>query len=157
MKISVSPRQDDCPCGSGQAFTHCCGPLLAGESAAASAEALMRSRYSAYVQGDTDYLMRSWHPRTRPAQLELEPDLHWDGLQVCRCEAGKVDDDEGRVEFIARYHSPSRHGQLHEVSRFRRVEGHWVYLDGVPGQAPGRNSPCPCGSGKKYKRCCGMS
>ncbi len=109
----------------------CCGPLLVGERGAATAEALMRSRYTAFAVGDTDYLRRSWHSRTRPARLELDPAQRWLLLEVVRTERGGPFDDIGTVEFIAHYRADGERGSLHEVSRFVREDGAWVYLDGV--------------------------
>ena len=145
-----------CPCGSGKAYADCCGPLHDG-TPAPTAEALMRSRYCAFVLGNAPYLLSSWHSRTRPASLDLSDDVAWIGLEIIRTAEGGSDDDTGIVEFIAHYRSSEGEGQMHEVSRFRREGGRWVYRDAVPGTGskPSRNAPCPCGSGKKYKRCCG--
>ncbi|WP_062984314.1 YchJ family protein [Nocardia anaemiae] len=119
-----------CPCKRGEAFGACCGPVLAGERSAGTAEALMRSRYTAFVVGDTEYLLRSWHPRTRPKTLELDPAQRWLFLEILRTERGGPFDDTGIVEFLAHYKA-DRRGSLHEVSTFTRVDGAWVYLDGV--------------------------
>lgn len=91
----------------------------------------MRSRYSAFARGDTDYLFRTWHPRTRPAEVTVDPGITWTGLQVSDTVVGGPGDDSGEVEFIARYESASRSGSLHERSRFERRAGRWFYLDGV--------------------------
>jgi SEC-C motif-containing protein len=120
-----------CPCRRGEPFGDCCGAVLAGERAAATAEALMRSRYTAFAVGDTDYLLRSWHSRTRPARLELDPGQRWRFLEIVRTECGGPFDDTGTVEFIANYRADGERGSLHEVSRFVREDGAWVYLDGV--------------------------
>jgi SEC-C motif-containing protein len=120
-----------CPCRRGEPFGECCGPALAGARPAATAEALMRSRYTAFAVGDTDYLLRSWHPRTRPVTLDLDPDQRWLFLEIVRTEHGGPFDDSGLVEFIAHYRADGERGALHEVSRFSRVEGAWVYLDGI--------------------------
>lgn len=112
-------------------FGECCGPVLRGARPAATAEALMRSRYTAFAEGDAGYLLRSWHPRTRPAELALDPDTRWRFLEVLRTERGGPFDDTGVVEFEAHYRSGGERGSLHEVSRFARVEGAWVYLDGT--------------------------
>lgn len=90
----------------------------------------MRSRYSAYVMGNAEYLRQSWASTTCPPDLKLESDLKWIGLKIQRCEAGGVDDMEGLVEFVARYKVNGRAGRLHEASRFIRENGRWVYLDG---------------------------
>ena len=147
-----------CPCGSGRGFLDCCGPALNGERPAATAEALMRSRFTAFARGDADYLLATWHPDTRPAQVDLSDQLVWERLDVLQIEAGGPDDRAGRVGFAAYYRDATgAQGCLRELSRFVRVEGRWRYLDGVPLAAPkpGRNAPCPCGSGRKYKQCCG--
>ena len=146
-----------CFCGSGVLFGHCCGPIIRGERRAASAEQLMRSRYTAYVLQDREYLLSSWHPRTRPPHLELDgAGLRWTGLSIRACQAGQPGDSAGRVEFVARYQQQGRTGQVHEHSRFLFEQGRWLYLDGGLKAAPkvGRNDPCPCGSGKKFKKCC---
>jgi SEC-C motif-containing protein len=119
-----------CPCGSGAPYTACCGPLHDGEVPAATAEALMRSRYSAFVVGDVPYLLRTWHPATRPESIELDPDQLWSGLAVLATEAGGPEDGKGVVEFRASYAVRGEPGVLHEVSRFFRVDGAWVYVRG---------------------------
>jgi len=118
-----------CPCGSGRPYAACCGPVHGGEPAV-TAEALMRSRFSAFARGDASYLLASWHPSTRPATLELEPGLAWRRLQLVDTLAGGPDDAEGVVEFRASYRRPDGAGLLHERSRFVRADGRWVYLDG---------------------------
>jgi SEC-C motif-containing protein len=122
---------EPCPCGSGEAYLACCGPLHNGELQARTAEALMRSRYSAFAYGDADYLFRTWHPRTRPSEVTVDPDIIWTGLQVFDARAGGPDDDSGEVEFTARFVSAGHAGSLHERSRFERRAGRWFYLDAV--------------------------
>ena len=120
---------DPCPCGSRRDYTDCCGRFHAG-AIAPDAETLMRSRYSAYVRGDSAYLLASWHPDTRPdaADLEAARGTRWLGLEVRRHVA---DGDEARVEFVARYRIGGGPAvRLHEISRFRREQGRWYYLDG---------------------------
>lgn len=90
----------------------------------------MRSRYSAFAKGLTDHVLRTWHPTTRPASIDAEPSLTWTGLQVVATTAGGPDDQTGQVEFVASYEAPTGPGRLHEVSRFERVDGRWVYVDG---------------------------
>lgn len=146
-----------CPCGSGRPFGDCCGRFMAG-AAAPTAEALMRSRYTAFVLGDEDYLLRTWHRSSRPDSLGLGDSPVWIGLEIRSSEAGGSADEEGTVEFVARYIAGGRQGTLRENSRFLREEGRWYYLDGdirEAGEKAGRNDPCPCGSGRKFKRCCG--
>lgn len=119
-----------CPCGSGEAYAVCCGPLVRAEALAGTAEALMRSRYTAYVVGDTAHLLRTWHPRSRPRTLALPHHLEWTGLLVERTSGGGPDDQTGVVEFRARFVDAGQPGVLHEVSRFERRAGRWFYLDG---------------------------
>jgi SEC-C motif-containing protein len=122
-----------CPCGAGVDYTACCGPLHAGEREATSAVELLRSRYVAYVVGDAAYLTRTWHPRTRPAVLDVAPDSRWTGLEVLRTDDGREGDPVGVVEFVAGHADEP----LHERSRFVRRAGRWVYVDGdVLGAAP---------------------
>jgi SEC-C motif domain protein len=119
-----------CPCGSGRAYDACCGRLHAGEPAA-DPETLMRSRYSAYVMGQEDYLLATWHPATRPAGLELDatPRPQWLGLAIKAYIP--LDVTHATVEFLARYKLNGRAFRLHETSRFERVDGRWLYVDGA--------------------------
>jgi len=91
----------------------------------------MRSRYSAFAVGDTAYLLLSWHPTTRPASVELDPNVRWDRLDIVAATAGREHDSVGSVEFVAHYRDATngRVGQQHENSRFRREAGQWFYLD----------------------------
>jgi len=121
-----------CPCGSGAAYADCCGRYHRGEAQPATAEQLMRSRYAAYVQGDEDYLLRTWHVSTRPAKLDLvHAPVKWLGLTILRIEAGGAQDQEGVVEFVARCKPAGRAQRLHETSRFRRDDGQWFYAGGL--------------------------
>ena len=119
-----------CPCGNAEGYMHCCGPLHEG-SPAPTAEALMRSRYSAYVLKREDYLLATWHPSTRPAHPKLatqQPSPSWLGLSVKRHQGGAT---EAVVEFVARLrYGGGRAQRMHEVSRFVREDGRWYYLDG---------------------------
>ncbi len=101
------------------------GPL---QLQAPDAERLMRSRYSAFVLDQADYLRQTWHPSTRPASLAFEPGLRWLGLQVLNHQV--IDDSHASVEFVARSKLGGRAHRLHEISRFVREDGHWFYLDG---------------------------
>ncbi|MCG2585166.1 YchJ family protein [Massilia sp. TS11] len=136
MATSTPP----CPCG-GPSFDSCCGPYLAGSAIAPSAEALMRSRYTAYTRGDEAYLKETWHPSTRPAEAILDPQekLQWLRLEIksaLRLRKRNVEsapvEDADTVEFVATFRVNGRAHRLHEVSRFVR-EGtppRWYYLDG---------------------------
>ena len=120
-----------CPCGSSRAYTACCGRWHAGEHhlQASDAEALMRSRYSAYVLGLGDYLRSTWHASTRPAEpIDFDPALRWLGLEVRR--RVQADADHAVVEFVARSKHGGRAVRLHETSRFVREAGRWFYVDG---------------------------
>ncbi len=123
------PAGSACPCGTGLAYAACCEPLHDGQEAAATAERLMRSRYAAYARRRGDYVFRTWHPRTRPADVAPVPGLRWTGLTVLAVEGGGADDAEGTVEFQAAYDAPDGPGVLHERSRFLRRGQRWVYLD----------------------------
>lgn len=168
----------DCPCGSGQAYADCCGPILARKKAAPTAESLMRSRYAAYVRNDMKHLEKTLLPRKRTdfsarETLDWNADVVWKGLRVLATTDGGEGDETGVVEFTASFEKAGEARDIHEISRFRKKGGDWFYVDGRPGgdesadaelkassEAPakpkaGRNEPCPCGSGKKFKRCCG--
>lgn len=120
-----------CPCLSGLPFEECCGPFIAGAASAPTAERLMRSRYTAYARLEPAYLLASWHPSTRPATLELDPDLRWYRLDILSRSRGGLLDGDGTVEFRASYRSGVGAGSQHELSRFVREGGQWFYLDGV--------------------------
>jgi SEC-C motif-containing protein len=119
-----------CPCGSGLTLADCCGPRIDNTAPAPTAEALMRSRYTAYTQGDAAYLLTTWHPATRPESLQLDetPQPHWIGLTVKRHEI--QDAEHAVVEFVARYKISGRAFKLHETSRFVREDDRWYYVDG---------------------------
>ena len=124
-----------CPCGSGRTYAQCCEPLHDG-APAPTAEALMRSRYTAFVVGDEDYLFRTWHPRTRPEGPYCHPGTRWTGLVVHETVDGGEDDETGIVEFTATYRSGDGRGgvvedAMRERSRFTRRAGRWLYLDAV--------------------------
>lgn len=181
---------DLCPCGSQQIYASCCGPLLDGQRLATTAEALMRSRYSAHVLARQqpamlDYLMATWAPEQRglidrDAVANWAVNTEWLGLTVLAHQSDPVDaahtkavqteaapmqtvtSQTATVEFIARYRQHNTDYSHHELSFFRRDGEHWYFVHGEePPSAqttskPGRNDPCRCGSGKKYKRCCAL-
>ena len=159
-----------CPCG-GPSLETCCGPYISGEKLPPTAEALMRSRYTAYATQQVDYVLATHDPANRD---EVDPEgaatwareAEWQGLEIVATEAGGPVDDTGVVEFIARYAAKGAPVAHHERSTFKKIDGRWFYMDGdmvkprpVVRDAPrtGRNDPCPCGSGKKYKKCHGAS
>jgi len=157
-----------CPCGSGLVLEACCGPVLETASAA-TAEALMRSRYSAYALGAIDHLLATTSRRQRQhhdrdSALEWSSAAEWLGLEVVAVAGGGAAEDTGSVEFRARYRIGGRDAVHHETAEFRRENGQWRYDGGrvasevatvVRERKIGRNEPCPCGSGRKYKKCCG--
>lgn len=165
---------EPCPCGSGRPATECCLPVIRREREAVTAEELMRSRYSAFVVGDVDWIMDSHHSTTvdeidREQVASWSADSEWLGLRVRDTEAGGPDDDEGTVSFRARYRVQGQQIDHVERARFEREDGAWRFHSVVeaedqpelvpvgPRSEVGRNDPCPCGSGKKYKKCCGAA
>ena len=160
---------ESCPCGSGSIYPECCEPFVSGMHKPATAEALMRARYTAYTRKKIEYIHQTRHPQARD-QHDMEEarkwaeNSEWLGLEVVSTEAGGPGDSEGTVEFIARYQVDDEEVEHHELSQFKRVDDEWFFHDGkMIGQEPirreepkvGRNDPCPCGSGKKFKKCCG--
>lgn len=153
-----------CPCGSGRSLEDCCGPIIAG-APAPTPEALMRSRYSAFVLGELDHVDRTHAPEIREdfnraeAERSVE-ECEWQGLEV---RNASEDGDQGTVEFVARFKRGGQTFVQHELSSFCRRDGRWLYLAGEVNPKPpqrhftkiGRNDPCACGSGKKFKKCCG--
>ncbi|GHF59171.1 UPF0225 protein [Streptomyces mashuensis] len=129
MSTSPVTPASPCPCGRDASYGECCGALHAGRATAPTAERLMRSRYSAFVVGDTAYLMRTWHSSTRPPALELDPAVRWTGLEVLATSGGTAFHTEGTVEFRAHCVAGGRPDAQHELSRFVREDGAWVYVD----------------------------
>ncbi len=120
---------DRCPCTSGDTFGSCCGPVI-DTGAAPTAVRLMRSRFTAFAVGDTGHLLRTWHPSTRPAGLELDGDVRWIRLDILSHERGGPFDTDGVVEFAAFHRDGDGPGVLRERSRFVRVDRIWSYVDG---------------------------
>ncbi len=158
-----------CPCDSGQELNGCCGPVIGG-APAPTAEVLMRSRYSAFVLGDIGYLADtlSVGERAEFDQVEAEKtakSAKWQGLEVRAVVGGGKGDDSGTVEFVASFRLNDQVHVHHELAEFVREKGRWVCSGGTmsPKGPPvrvvkvSRNEPCPCGSGKKYKKCCGAT
>ncbi len=156
----------DCPCCSGKAYDACCGPVIENESAS-TAVALMRSRFTAYATVQAEYLYKTSHPVTRPESISEEieswaKENTWTKLEILNTEKGSKNDAHGTVEFKASYTDSNGKNQVHhERSAFLKENGQWFYKDGIanpPAKNTSRkvlrNDPCPCGSGKKYKKCC---
>ncbi|TDD30317.1 hypothetical protein E1218_01800 [Kribbella turkmenica] len=119
---------EPCPCGLDSSYADCCGRLHDGRASAATAEELMRSRYSAFAVRDAAYLLRTWAAATRPAGLRLDDDIHWTGLEILATTGGSPFHTEGTVEFRAHYELDGRPSHQQELSRFVRENGDWVYV-----------------------------
>lgn len=159
----------NCHCGSEKPFTECCEPVIKGERVAATAEELMRARYSAFVVADVDFLTASMHPNAREdndpeATRDWAENSKWLGLQIVGTQDGGEQDETGEVEFIASFEYGGEFSPYHEVGHFEKLDGAWYFKEGEQGvnkpvvrsePRVGRNDPCPCGSGRKFKRCCG--
>ena len=159
-----------CPCESGETYKTCCEPFIKGEKEAATAEQMMRSRYSAYTQVEMDYIERTHDPKTRDetdmdANREWAESTKWTGLEILETKQGGVGDEVGTVTFKAKFETEEGIQDHQELSLFRKNEGKWYFVDSSDPTKKqpsvrsepkvGRNDPCPCGSGKKYKKCCG--
>lgn len=161
----------ECPCGTEQEFSDCCEPYIQGKQKAETAERLLRSRYSAFTQMEMDYVLNTHDPKTRhEADMEANKNwaesVDWMGLDVVGITGGGKKDQEAYIEFKAYYEDDEGEQEHHELSEFRKYNGKWYF---VKAQHPhsetyvreepkiGRNDPCVCGSGKKYKKCCGAN
>ena len=163
IPLAAPQAGQPCPCGSGKNFDACCGPVLAGQRRPATAEELMRSRFTAHVAQDYAYLHRTYRPTSRlPFKGEDDPaTLGWTRLVIHSHEPGQ-NPDHAFVDFTAYFAEQGVEHAVPEKSEFHRVDGQWLYTRSTrTGPAPakaapkvGRNDPCPCGSGKKYKQCC---
>ena len=158
----------DCPCGLDQQFDNCCGVYLSGDKPAPTAEALMRSRYSAFVVGNVDYVLKTHDPATKNEISEDDvrewaENSVWEGLNILATEKGLEGDSTGKVEFVAHYHTRGKDESHHELSEFVKKDDQWFFHQGYmvdktyKREQPkvGRNDPCHCGSGKKFKKCHG--
>ena len=121
----------NCHCLSGEAYTECCGRFHSGGAEAATAEQLMRSRYTAFALLNAEYLRKTWHPETAPAELEMDPAVEWRRLDILSTDRGGPLDNEGTVEFKAHFRHDGERGVHHETSRFVRENRRWYYVDGV--------------------------
>ncbi len=159
----------DCPCGSGQDYETCCGLLINGSAPAATPEALMRSRYTAFAKQEMAYIEATLHPGQRhdydaAGSAKWARESEWEQLEIVNASTDPENANRGSVEFRAHYRTGDAHQVHHELAEFRRSGGTWYFFDGkmvgagqFKRETPkvGRNDPCPCGSGKKYKKCCG--
>jgi SEC-C motif-containing protein len=158
---------NNCPCGSGNTYATCCEPIITGAELAVTAEQLMRARYSAHVTVDIDFLYESTHSDFREGYdhkgtKSWAENSEWLGLEILGTTAGGAKDVEGEVEFVAHFRDNDGSRSHHERGRFKREDKTWLFTEGemvksqpVSVTKIGRNDPCPCGSGKKYKKCCG--
>ena len=157
-----------CPCTSGKEYADCCRPYIEGELKAPTAEALMRSRYTAFATQAIDHLRETLKPGTRgdfdeASVRQWSESAEWTGLDVVSASGGGENYTAGKIHFIARYSVKNTPQEFEEVGSFEKIDDTWYYVDGeVKGHTPyrretpkvGRNEPCPCGSGKKFKKCC---
>ncbi|MBN2509657.1 MAG: YchJ family protein [Spirochaetales bacterium] len=158
----------NCYCGSGDTFTRCCKPVIEGTKEAETPEMLMRARYSAYVTGNVRFIGDTHDPDHQDGfdeegAAEWSKNAHWLGLEIHSATGNEKDDTKGTVEFSANYEMDGTAQRHHEQSSFVKKNGKWFFVSGrmIVDQVVrdrdkiGRNDPCPCGSGKKYKKCCG--
>ena len=157
----------NCPCGTSIDYADCCEPIVTAKKKAETAEQLMRARYTAHVKVDVDFIFKSTHPDYRHGFGHKETkdwaeNSEWHGLEILETTKGGAKDDTGEVEFIARFKDREGRRSHHERARFSKVKKQWHFIDGTMVKSPpaiaskvGRNEPCPCGSGSKYKKCCG--
>ncbi|MBI3298372.1 MAG: YchJ family protein [Elusimicrobia bacterium] len=156
-----------CPCGTGRPLASCCGPYHSGKASPPTAEALMRARYSAYATGKVDFVEKTLAPESRKdfdreASKKWAAESAWKGLEIVAVKGGGAKDEQGVVNFVARFSQGETDYEHREIAQFRKENGAWWFVDGQPpkpatmvktGPDLGRNDPCHCGSGKKYKKC----
>jgi SEC-C motif-containing protein len=163
-KTEIPDPRRACPCGSGRPYEACCLPIQTGERRAATAEELMRARFSAHATGDAAFLHRTYRPTARiPFVPGADaPSTQWTRLVIHSHTPGPAR-DTAHVDFSAYGTEAGVEHVLHEKAEFVREDGEWIYTRPLregpapyrePAKKPGRNDPCPCGSGKKYKQCC---
>lgn len=155
-----------CPCGSGRTYHECCEPFITGKKTPATAEELLRSRYSAFAKAQISYIIETTHPRTRNMLNEEETrrwavTSQWEKLEIL---SQKEVDGKVEIDFVATYTQKGNHNRHYETATFSKEKGRWYFEDGREAPQmpirhdtpqPGRNDPCPCGSGKKFKKCHG--
>lgn len=178
MEVDLS-----CPCGTGKKYSECCEPFIKGTRKPETAVELMRSRYTAFARGEISYLKASLAPEEQKtfdmkSTVDWSKKSKWLGLEIMDVKKGGPNDKEGTVEFTAKYSFDGKNLEHHEVAQFRKSNDQWHFVDGeshtheegqghqhhvnhdpVVREEPkiGRNDPCTCGSGKKYKKCCGAA
>lgn len=155
--------EEFCLCGSQLVYENCCGLYHNGNKTAPTAEALMRSRFTAYAMKNSNYLMATWDSSKRPNTIDFSKEVAtWLRLEIISTKKGGIKDLKGIVEFKAYFSAEGQESVMSEISRFKKTGGRWFYLDGLVKSVgnnqtnnQGKNAPCSCGSGKKFKRCCG--
>ncbi len=162
----------ECPCGSTKPLAQCCQPYIDGRAQAPTAEALMRARYTSFVTGRIDFVEATHDPETngdgfdRKAAEKWSRESQWKGLHIVATKDGGPRDETGIVTFVALFSLDGKDYRHEEISRFRRKDGRWLFVEALApqtepfvkqGPALGRNDPCHCGSGKKYKKCHGST
>lgn len=159
----------NCPCGSGNTFTDCCEPFISGSKKADTPEILMRSRYTAFAHQSMPYLLETLHPSSRndydeAGSKKWASEAEWQQLEIVNVAKSESHANRETVEFKAHYKRDGNRVIHHEIAEFRKTDDTWYFFDGkmasigqVKRETPkvGRNEPCPCGSGKKFKKCCG--
>lgn len=130
MGVSTSGQEKLCHCGLETTYLACCGLYILSGKVPQSAEQLMRSRYSAFVECDEPYLLATWHPQARPSRVRFDVKQRWLGLKIRSTSEGTSEHDVGSVEFVARFKVDGKGHRLHEVSRFEKIQGRWYYLEG---------------------------
>lgn len=180
LKLFILKTMNLCPCQSQKEFSQCCEPFLTKKAKPETAEQLMRSRYTAFAQVNVDYLKDTLAPESQKdfdlkETREWSKNAEWRGLQILSTQEGQSGDQKGKVEFVATYAYKGDALDHHETALFRKDSaGQWLFVDGDGHTHPagethhhhtkpqthvreepkvGRNDPCPCGSGKKYKKC----
>lgn len=162
---------NNCHCGSGKSFDECCKLVIKGKKIPETAEMLMRARYSAFVEKEIDFIMETVSPghpdnMSREAVKKWADKNDWKKIEIIKVEKGESEDSEGYVEFKAYSTVENVLQAHHEKAKFVKIKGKWYFEDGeqvlpeqIKREAPktGRNDPCPCGSGKKFKKCCGTN
>lgn len=175
----------NCACGTSKEFSNCCEPYIKGEKFPETAEQLMRSRYTAYTLSDIAYIKKTLASESKKdfdeeASKEWAKNAEWKSLKIMSVKKGTAADTKGTVEFTATFKEGGKTLEHHEVSEFKKnSQGHWVFVDGHAhtheegqghhhhhvkqetvvraGPKVGRNDPCTCGSGQKFKKCCGAN
>lgn len=155
-------EKNECPCGSGKEYSRCCGIYISETATPETAEQLMRSRYTAFYNGEVEYLQKTLHSSKRTEESDKQYqegvlNTQWLKLIILETEKGEGADTEGTVEFAA-FYVDEEAGEIHEKSKFIKEDGRWFYLSGhfLPFVKQQRNAECLCGSGRKFKKCHGQ-